>query len=280
MIIKPFITYYINMEKDINRNNETIKELSKTNLKYKRFNAINGKLENKNDSKYNNNFYLFKKFSTNKMFGAVNSHDLLYKFIKQNDKNDFALILEDDIIITNSKINYYEEINKIVNYYNIINPTWEIIRLHSFLYGSGSAAAQIINLKYINNLTKHKLYYHTDVQQTILNNCINLNYLFSTKDNSINYKNILFDLFFDNQKMGFYFSQHIIKIFNYDILFKHIFYFIILLLVLNFFNKKIYIIIAFIIYFFTIIKINNHFILSNQQSFLKRYHRFYNGYPL
>lgn len=278
MIIKPFNTYYINMKNDIVRNKEVINELSKTNLKYYRFNAINGKLENRNDSKYKNNSFIFKKFATNKMFGTTNSHGLLYNLIKKNDKNEFALILEDDIIVTNPELDYNKEINKIVNYYNILNPKWEIIRLHSFLYGAGSAAAQIINLKYIDKLTKYELHYHNDFQQTFLNNCINLNYLFTTKDNSITYKNYLFNKYFDNQKIGFYASQHIINLFNFDILLKHVIYLVLFLILLNTLNNKIKYLLGFILYFVVITEINKHFILSNQQSFLKKYHLFYNEF--
>ena len=127
-----FKTYYINLEKDKKRNEETIYELNKTNLKYERFNGIDGnKIDKYNDTLCNRIPSICKKILTNKIIGCALSHIMLYKYIKQCDKNNFALILEDDIEVINPELNYKKEINKIVKTYNKIKPNWEIIRLHS-----------------------------------------------------------------------------------------------------------------------------------------------------
>ena len=220
-----FNTYYINLDSQPLRNNETKEELEKTNLIYIRFPGIDGSKVNK-QSLVNDGYIssFCKSIGTSKMIGLGISHIKLYEYIKEIDTHDYALILEDDILITNPNLDYTKEINDIVALYQNKDPQWDIIRLHSMGYGMGSTAAYIVNLKYIEKFTSMNLHYHTDIQQSSSYNVFNLNTLFNTRDHMITYKNPIYNLYFDNQKIGFYVNNAAFVIFSYVVYFYHIFW--------------------------------------------------------
>uniref|UniRef100_A0A6C0KJG5 Glycosyl transferase family 25 domain-containing protein n=1 Tax=viral metagenome TaxID=1070528 RepID=A0A6C0KJG5_9ZZZZ len=227
-----FNTYYINLEKDKSRNENTIQELKKTNLTYSRFQGINGESVMKQSLIDENIISPFcKALCTNKTIGCGVSHLMLYKHIKENDTNDYALILEDDIIVTKPELNYHQEIEKIIHEYNTKKPNWQIIRLHSMGFNMGSAAAQIINLKYIETLSSMKLYYHIDIQQTLCYLIVNLNTLFDTRDKEIIYNIPINNVYIDNQKLGFYLNNHVCYLFNIIIYCYHVLFFIIFIMI-------------------------------------------------
>lgn len=221
-------TFYINMNKDKKRNKETIYELKKTNLSYERFSGYDGSIIDKKKLLQNNilsNFSIL--FNSNKIIGCAYSHIKLYKYIQTLDI-DYALILEDDIVVLNPELDYTKEITNIILKYNFLNPMWKIIRLHSIGFDLGSAAAYIVSKKKIDELSNMKLYYHIDCQQSFQYNIIHLNKLFSTKDKEIHYKNPFFNLFIQNQKFGFYLYQHCFSFLNKPIYGYEIFYFLIM----------------------------------------------------
>lgn len=231
-----FKTYYINLDKDKKRNKETIHELNKTNLKYERFPGIDGKkIDKKEYIKKNIISNTCKNICTDKTIGCGISHIMLYKHIKKYDNNDYAIILEDDIIVTNPNLNYKKEIKKIIKTYNKERPNWQIIRLHSMGFKLASSAAIILNLKYIESFSNTILYYHIDIQQWFQNNIINLNTLFNTKDHFIQYSNLFYNLYFDNQKIGFYMNNHVFNCFGMIIYFYHI---VLILFSILFFSCK------------------------------------------
>lgn len=226
-------TFYINMDKDKIRNEEMIQELNKTNLDYERFSGYDGLLLNKNKLKKQeilSNFSIL--FNTNKMIGCAYSHIMLYKYIEKLDI-DYAVILEDDILVLNPELNYTTEITNLILKYNLLNPKWQIIRLHSIGFDLGSAAAYIISKNNTHILSNIKLYYHIDNQQSFQYNIIHLNTLFSTKDRRICYNNPFLNICIQNQKIGFYLHQHCFHIFNKTIYGYHIFYFILLTILFN-----------------------------------------------
>jgi len=226
-------TFYINMNKDKIRNEEMIQELNKTNLDYERFCGYDGSLLDKNQLKKKGILSNFARlFNSNKMIGCAYSHIMLYKYIETLEI-DYALILEDDILILNPELNYTKEITKLILNYNLLNPKWQIIRLHSMGFDLGSAAAYIISKNNIHELSNIRLYYHIDNQQSFQYNIIHLNTLFSTKDREIHYNNPFFNIFIQNQKIGFYLHQHCFHIFNKTIYGYHIFHFILLTFLFN-----------------------------------------------
>ena len=228
-----FQSYYINLEKDKERNQNTIQELKKTNLQYQRFSAIDGKSIDKDklvQQKMISN--ACKYFCTDKMIGCGVSHLMLYKHLQKTDTNSFALILEDDIIVTEPDIDYNAEITKIVNTYNVSTPSWNIIRLHSMVLNMGSNAAYVVNMNHIHELSTMILHYHIDLQQSFLYNIINLNTLFNTRDHMIDYTYPHDNIYVDNQKVGFYMNTHLFQILYYIIMTYHVMYFIIVLLLL------------------------------------------------
>ena len=222
-------TYYINLNKDKKRNEEIINELNKTNLNYERFSGIDGSTIDKKEFVEKKIISPFCQIiCTDKMIGCGISHILLYKHIKQHDKNKYAIILEDDIEVINPELNYTKEIKKIIKTYNKQTPNWKIIRLHSMGFGMGSTAAYIINLKYINQFSNSILHYHIDTQQYLENKIISLNTLFNTKDYLIDYSIPFYNIFFDNQKIGFYMNVHSFKLFNKNICSYHVVLFLLL----------------------------------------------------
>ena len=227
------------MDTDVSRNERTIEEISKTNLNYQRFSGINGKTVDKNklvNDKYISS--LCKWFCTDKMIGCGISHLMLYKHIRDHDRNGFALILEDDIRVSNPTANYEQEVSAIVDKYNKEIPQWQIIRLHSMGMNTASAAAQIINLKHIDTFANTILRYHIDIQQTVQFNIVNLNVLFDTQDQFIEYKYSINNLYYDNQKIGFYMNNEILKIFRFVILFSYAFFFIIIVYILRLYKYR------------------------------------------
>jgi len=181
-----------------------------------------------------------KHYCSDKIIGCGVSHIMLYKHIQKTDTNSFALILEDDILVTEPDVDYNAEIIKLVNIYNITNPKWNIIRLHSMGFDMGSTAAYIININYINELSNIILHYHIDLQQSFLYKIINLNILFTTRDNLIDYMFPHDNIYIDNQKLGFYMNIHFFQILTYIFKVYHIFYlFLIIIFIKIFFLKKI-----------------------------------------
>ena len=121
------------------------------------------------------------KFCSYGAIGIGISHLSLSKYIYLNDKNKYAIILEDDIIYIDPLINIT---NIVLNAPN----NWDIIMLHCMFdcrynnvndynlgWQFGSATAYIIkNNKYMikNKLLNNPLYFHTDDQR-----CYNLQYI-------------------------------------------------------------------------------------------------------
>lgn len=225
-------TYYINMDKDIQRNQDTIKELNKTNLSYGRFPGIDGRHVDKDKCRKEGSLSSFASYCfTNKMIGCGLSHIMLYKYIQSHQKQpiDYALILEDDIKVTQPHLDYSKEINAIIAQHNITHPHWQIIRLHSMGFDLGSTAAYIISTKHIEYLANMRLLYHADIQQFFQYNIVHLHTLFDTKDHETHYKNPLLNICVQHQKVGFYLYQHVGCLFHYVVYFYHVVYCIVLL---------------------------------------------------
>ena len=106
-------------------------------------------------------------------------------------------------------------------------------------FGTGSNAAIIINLKYINQFSNSTLHYHIDRQQYLENKMISLNTLFNRKDYLIDYSIPFYNIFFDNQKIGFYMNIHCFKLFEKIIYFYHIVLFFIIVFIFSFTPLKI-----------------------------------------
>jgi glycosyl transferase family 25 len=113
--------YCINLNKDKKRWN-TIKSISdKHNLNIIRIPAYNGNELNPNECIKQN--ILHTNYSLRKgQLGCALSHINLWKKIK-TDNDDFALIIEDDVIFTN---NFKENLYNLLNY---LPETWDIIYL-------------------------------------------------------------------------------------------------------------------------------------------------------
>ena len=163
-------TYIINLEQDKHRLEKTKNELRKSNFdmsKVFRFNAVNGKNINRLDE---NLHFMCKSMCSDKIIGCGLSHIKLCKeLIKKNLK--YALIVEDDIINIPS-INYQEELNKTLIYFNKKDPNWDIIILHDSgickknektngLF-CGSAVAYLVSNNGMKKMSQIKLGYHID----------------------------------------------------------------------------------------------------------------------
>ena len=185
------------------------------------------------------------------------SHIKLNEEIYHKNKTPYALILEDDILLLKDKnFDYNLEINKIINYYNLTSPKWDIIKLHSFFFGMGSAAAYIVNRKSMEKISKTKLNYHIDIQYNNFLNIIFHDNLFITKDIYTKYKTNIENLFLeDNQKIGFYLHSDALKLLNKSLRYIDIYISIVFLLFLRFFEiTKTIAFVGLIIFFIIFLK--------------------------
>ena len=263
-------TFYINLENDKERNELMKNELNKTNLKYERFNAINGK---KYDKKYDNKISKMGKLICNhKILGCSLSHIILNDYIS-NSNLKYALILEDDIKISINNKNITKELTKIIKKYNKETPDWDIIKLHYFgpYFFQCSMAAYIVNKRSAKKISELNIIYHTDIH--INNNFKIINYkndIFNTRDNDIEYPLFLNYKFF-GQKIGFYMLQHFVGIGNHTVKLYHYLLALIPLIIIKDYKfiRNIFIVIFLFLYYVSNLSnsyINNkfhHYILLN-----------------
>lgn len=109
------IIYYINLDKDIERNSNMKNMLDKLNIKYERIQGING--SDINIKKKYKILYNTPCLMSRGQYGCYLSHIKCYeKFIKSNYK--YLIILEDDTILNdnfkNSITNLFDNYNKLL----------------------------------------------------------------------------------------------------------------------------------------------------------------------
>jgi GR25 family glycosyltransferase involved in LPS biosynthesis len=149
--------YIINLDKDIERLNKITKIIHP--YKFKRIKAIYGK--NVNLKKVKNLTFFARHFLPRSAIGIYLSHIKTWKTIL-NNKNDMALVLEDDA-------KPIKEISQIMNKIDqIIKSTpsnWDIIKLQYINLPFGHSAqfgAYIINKKGIDKCMTKKINFHID----------------------------------------------------------------------------------------------------------------------
>ncbi len=107
-------TFIINLKESTDRRQYMINEMKKTNLEYEFFDAVNGRNIRNIDEIYlrEDSFKKIRKILTYGEIGCAMSHLLIYK--KMIDENiEQALILEDDIIVSNDFKHVFNELLKI-----------------------------------------------------------------------------------------------------------------------------------------------------------------------
>lgn len=158
-------TYVINLDRDIEKLNTISKNLYDVGISPLRFKAIDGSTVHECDS-----FISEKNFQwmPKSVVGIAMSHCYLLDYIYKNDDNDYALILEDDVlpVFTDKE----DILNNIVN----IPPDWDAILLYCqgicnytrkpLINYYGSNAAYIVNISSIPKILKNKIYTHVDMQ--------------------------------------------------------------------------------------------------------------------
>ena len=204
-------TYVINLKNEDYRWKRTLKELKKVKIKPIRFEGING-----NHKKYRNDLKLTKYcnfFCTDKMIGVGLSHLYLAEYIHKNDKEDYYLILEDDIKILNPKT-FTKDLKK--NIKILKEKNLDILLLFcQFLcnknYGIyGSTAAYLISKNGIEKSINTKLNFHIDIiRNSKLYTIYNGDNLFGTYDPIYNFP--LLNYRIGNQNIGYWLNQDIIR---------------------------------------------------------------------
>lgn len=267
-----FNTYVINLKKDKEKWQKINDHFKNTGLKLIRFDAIYGKtVDKKTKNKYTTK--LCNIFCPNGVVGCGISHIMLNEIISKNDNNDFALILEDDVIPSN---NIKKEI---LNYVKNMKFEWDIIKLFdqgfcnskskfnynnsliSKLFPCGSTAAYLVSKNGSKKIANMKLYNHIDLQYQLnselkiykMNKKLiytdELDSSISSNDGIINSLNI-----FNhrdkklNMPISFFLNQKFIKIFNIEISYFN-FFIIGIIAIYKFYNLevvKIYIILTFL----------------------------------
>ena len=186
-----FNTYVINLEQDKVKYENIKKNLNENNIIPYRFNAIYGK-NVKNE--FDDHLTSYCKYTCPKsVIGCGLSHIMLSKHLFKHDKNDYALVLEDDAIVNHKNVT-----DKIKNIVKKSPKDWEIIILYCQGYCKyydkknlvkedkfiktkyqGSFAAYLINKKGQEKLSKIQLNGHID-NQILFSNKLN-SYSFSKK---------------------------------------------------------------------------------------------------
>tara|TARA_Y100000768_G_C23864875_1_gene627537 strand:+ start:129 stop:893 length:765 start_codon:yes stop_codon:yes gene_type:complete len=172
-----FNTYVINLDKDKDKWNLVESRLKAANLSPIRYAAVDAKTP-EHIQKYNYKLSNFARFMCPKVPMAIGlSHLSLIEHIYKTDPNDFALIVEDDVVpnVNDVMSNIYTVIN------GVNDPLWDIIKLHYFFYTNKSkssyknykmtcsAAAYLISKKGLEILSKELVYYHYDLQINFAN---------------------------------------------------------------------------------------------------------------
>ena len=164
-----FNTYVINLEKDVQKFNSIKEKYKNVDIDIIRFNAIYGKHIK---DEYDN--YITKTCKYTCPYSAIGcglSHILLSEYLYNNDKNEYALVIEDDSFpkIKNLK-------NKIKEVVDKAPKDWEYIMLYCQglcnskkkydrnMFFRGSTAAYLINKKGQKKLKNLKLKDHIDLQ--------------------------------------------------------------------------------------------------------------------
>lgn len=182
-------TFIINLSHDINRKNDMIEKLKKTNLKnFEFFNAINGETDL---SKYEfevlhnwNDFFLNRPITVGEI-GCALSHYNIWKYIVDNNINK-TLILEDDVIFKSNFNKMLDIVEKIEFNYDILFLSRK--PLNAYFKGMDEIAINdfIVECKSSYNLHSYIITYEC---AKILINCNFLNNLLPVDD----FLSILYD---------------------------------------------------------------------------------------
>lgn len=204
-----FKTYIINLERSPDRLERTKNELKKANLtNIERFDAIDGSKH----TDHSNVTSLCKQICTKEMIGCALSHiELAKHFLDTMNGHEYCVVVEDDVRILNPST-FASDVQRLYCAHN----DKDVIRL--FCQGlcykkarlAGSTAAYILTRQGANIIKDMKVSYHIDVQFNYLN--IHNEQLVSTYDDTIIYKNPIYNLRIMNQSVGFWGTQTIVKV--------------------------------------------------------------------
>jgi len=169
----------------INYNKQAI-ELLKLGIVNERFSGVNALKDEHFKSSYKKYVSKFAlNYTPKSVIGCALSHIMCCKYIyknyiknrkthKQENCENYFLIMEDDVFPLYEKGEFYERLNKTLYDIQILDANWEIIQLHSdgimptidtysTHIGSISAAAYLISKKAIKKTLKSKIYSHIDL---------------------------------------------------------------------------------------------------------------------
>ena len=171
-----FNAYVINLERSKDRWKKIVNRFKHTDLKNNiiRYSAIDGMNINRELLITKTNFWT-RAFCPSSTIGCGISHIELAEYLYKNDKNPYALILEDDVYPLSTKL-------KDIIQHITSNPKfkdWDIIRLYcqgfypkGYKYDSftsklfsGSAAAYLLSKKGQKKMSDKIVKYHIDTQQ-------------------------------------------------------------------------------------------------------------------
>ena len=172
-----FNTYVINLDRDTQKWKLLQQRLKSHNIDPIRYSAVDA-YNPEHIQKYHYKISSFARYFCPKVPMAIAlSHLSLVEHIYKNDTNDFALILEDDVVPNTENVT--QSIHTIIK--DIDDKMWDIIKLHYFFYTNSrkasyknykmtcSAAAYLISKKAIEILSSEKAYYHYDLQINFAN---------------------------------------------------------------------------------------------------------------
>mgnify|MGYP001293536394 CR=1 FL=1 len=172
-----FNTYVINLDRDVSKWKLIQNRLREHQITPNRYAAVDAR-NSEHVQKYRYKISNFASYFCPKVPLAIAlSHLSLIEHIYKTDTNDFALILEDDVVPNTD--NLIQSIQNVIE--GVGDNSWDIIKLHYFFYTNSrktsyknykmtfSAAAYIISKKAIEILSSEKAYYHYDLQINFAN---------------------------------------------------------------------------------------------------------------
>ena len=235
--------FIVNLDKDIERLNNSYKQLNKYNIKnYERYPAINGYDLNEIELKSYTTI-LGKIIASKSMIGCGMSHINIWKKIVK-EKINRCLILEDDFILVDDFVNKFNNIIDKVPYINynmlFLSTTddyynkYNLGDINNYFYKPlfvCQTVGYIITLKGAQNILKNidKVFYHIDIQISIQSLFTDLNIIavkepliYQTFESSHNtndrkYPLLIDNLIINNHDINYYYKISLFSIANIDI---------------------------------------------------------------
>lgn len=115
--------YYINLEKSVERKRKLLSQLSRIKIPHKRIDAVYGK-EMPADELDKLCYKPSGMLCSRSIIGCYASHLKAWKEFQKDTEEDYAIIMEDDCILSK---NFEKNVRNVVSEINKLNPLWDFV---------------------------------------------------------------------------------------------------------------------------------------------------------